>query len=233
MAEKTCVVCGNPFESRDRTTTCSSLCRKQHRTDLGWKRYRDSSGYQPEDRICIVCESKFVSGGRGNVDGYERNHLARTCSDACRDSLRETRLKGVVAKEKQAIRLRVVSKKDPHNVWIRQRVKDRLKVAAKKGIPCDSYELLEENLLPLPTHCPVFGIELNYIAGTKGGGFRYNSPSLDKYIPELGYVVGNTRIVSWRYNCLKRDSTPEERRIMHEYDLKLAQRDTHNKDAAE
>lgn len=37
-----------------------------------------------------------------------------------------------------------------------------------------------------------------------------NSPSLDKIVPELGYVKGNIVVVSLRANQIKSDATIEE-----------------------
>ena len=75
--------------------------------------------------------------------------------------------------------------------------------AKKEGLPCD-LESIDD--IPKPTHCPVLGIEL--VMGTKRNG--PNSPSLDKIIPELGYVKGNIGVVSLRANQIKSDATIEE-----------------------
>jgi len=37
-----------------------------------------------------------------------------------------------------------------------------------------------------------------------------NSPSLDKLIPELGYVKGNITVMSVRANRIKNDATRQE-----------------------
>ena len=39
-----------------------------------------------------------------------------------------------------------------------------------------------------------------------------DSPSLDRIVPELGYVKGNIRVISNRANHLKSDATLEEHR---------------------
>lgn len=67
-----------------------------------------------------------------------------------------------------------------------------------------------------PTHCPVLGIELNWAYGGKKH-MQPNSPSIDKIIPELGYIPGNAQIVSMKYNTMKQDSTPEQRQKVAEY----------------
>lgn len=38
------------------------------------------------------------------------------------------------------------------------------------------------------------------------------SPSLDKIIPELGYVPGNIAVISHKANAMKQDCSPEELR---------------------
>lgn len=62
-----------------------------------------------------------------------------------------------------------------------------------------------------PEYCPVLGIKLNYAWGG-GGGFntKGNKASLDKLIPELGYVPGNVFVISWRANKLKSDMNFDE-----------------------
>lgn len=64
-----------------------------------------------------------------------------------------------------------------------------------------------------PTHCPILGLELNYFAE----GVQEDSVSFDCLAPELGYVIGNVQIVSWRANRIKNDGTAEEHRKIAEY----------------
>lgn len=56
----------------------------------------------------------------------------------------------------------------------------------------------------IPENCPVLGIKISI------GGNKDNSPSLDKVLPHLGYVKGNVRVISWRANWLKNNSTAKE-----------------------
>jgi hypothetical protein len=37
-----------------------------------------------------------------------------------------------------------------------------------------------------------------------------SSPSVDRIIPSLGYVLGNVALLCWRCNNLKRNATPDE-----------------------
>lgn len=60
--------------------------------------------------------------------------------------------------------------------------------------------------IEVPTHCPVLGIPLKHNEGTLGP----DSPSLDKVIPELGYIPGNIAVLSHRANLIKDKYSYEE-----------------------
>jgi len=72
--------------------------------------------------------------------------------------------------------------------------------AVKKGI---SFNLTPEDIT-LPEKCPVFNIPFNK-------SDRRMGYSLDRIIPELGYVPGNVQVISQLANAMKWDSTREER----------------------
>jgi hypothetical protein len=98
-------------------------------------------------------------------------------------------------------------RKNPNRaLWIAARRR-----AAKEGIPFD----LEPDDVVIPSHCPVSGVPLDRST-------RDASPSLDKIIPELGYVKGNIAIVSWRVNRLKSDATIEELKAIAKFYLGLS-----------
>ena len=72
--------------------------------------------------------------------------------------------------------------------------------ARKKGF---DFALQVSDLEPLPTHCPVFGIEL-----TRGNGQQDPSAfSLDRVDNSRGYVPGNVVVMSYLANRLKNDGT--------------------------
>lgn len=74
--------------------------------------------------------------------------------------------------------------------------------AKKKRVP---FELTVENVT-IPTHCPILGIPLSINSGKSGP----NSPTLDRIIPQLGYVPGNVIVMSHRANTIKSDASVEE-----------------------
>ena len=88
------------------------------------------------------------------------------------------------------------------------RVSELVAVARRRGrrtgVPCD-FSLTD--LLPLPTHCAVLGIVIDYATYAIG---RRDGPSIDRIVNGQGYVRGNVRVISLRANRLKSDGTPAE-----------------------
>ena len=83
-------------------------------------------------------------------------------------------------------------------MWRRARAR-----SAKQGL---EFNITIDDLLPLPTHCPVFGTPLCVSAGHRDP----NAYSLDRVNNDLGYVVGNVVVMSYRANRLKNDGTAQE-----------------------
>jgi hypothetical protein len=65
---------------------------------------------------------------------------------------------------------------------------------------------ITKNDFEIPELCPVLGVPLT--PGTRAN--HDYSPTLDKVIPELGYVKGNVQVISHRANRIKSDSTLDE-----------------------
>jgi hypothetical protein len=74
--------------------------------------------------------------------------------------------------------------------------------AKRKNLP---FDIKIEDIV-VPDVCPVLGIPL------KHGVSRVcdNSPTLDRIIPELGYVIGNIQVISHKANTIKSNATYEE-----------------------
>lgn len=84
--------------------------------------------------------------------------------------------------------------------------------AKKFSVPFD----LELEDVVIPEFCPVLGIPLEQtVQGRRG--FHPNSPSIDRVIPEKGYVRGNVCVISNRANWIKRDATAAELRAIADY----------------
>ena len=66
--------------------------------------------------------------------------------------------------------------------------------------------------IEFPTHCPVLGIELDYL--TEEGVRNEHSVSFDRVDPTKGYVKGNVIVMSWRANRIKNDGTSQEHQLI-------------------
>lgn len=75
----------------------------------------------------------------------------------------------------------------------------------KNAVP---FDFNVDDLAPFPLRCPVLDIEIDYFK--KGQGGSNHSPSIDRLIPEKGYITGNVRIISQKANRLKQDASVEE-----------------------
>lgn len=81
--------------------------------------------------------------------------------------------------------------------------------AKRDGLPFN----LSLDDLKIPEVCPVFGVP--FVFGEKGN--HPLSPSIDRVLPHLGYIKGNTQIISYRANTLKRDASLQEMEMLLGY----------------
>jgi hypothetical protein len=85
--------------------------------------------------------------------------------------------------------------------------------AKAKGLPFD----LEITDIVVPETCPILGIPLQI----NNGSARDSSPSIDRIVPELGYIKGNIQIISHKANTIKSNSFLEELEKVYKYMRKL------------
>lgn len=89
------------------------------------------------------------------------------------------------------------------NKWAKSNLAKVLLTGAKArskklGLPFD----LELDDIVIPDKCPVFGTPFD--RATRNG------PSLDRIVPDRGYVRGNVVVISRRANTIKNDATADE-----------------------
>lgn len=61
----------------------------------------------------------------------------------------------------------------------------------------------------IPEYCPILNIKLQ----KNNIGWAADIPSLDRIIPEKGYVKGNVRVISGKANVMKSNATIEELKL--------------------
>lgn len=92
--------------------------------------------------------------------------------------------------------------------WAARRLVCLRSRAKKLGVP---FDLVVSDLV-IPEVCPVFGTPF------VGGKRHPQGPSVDRIIPELGYVGGNVLVISNRANFLKHDCVDHnELRLVADY----------------
>jgi hypothetical protein len=81
--------------------------------------------------------------------------------------------------------------------------------AVKDGLP---FDITLDDII-VPEMCPVLGISI----AKNSSRCQPNSPSLDKIIPQNGYVKGNVEVISHKANTIKSNATIEELEKVLEY----------------
>lgn len=76
--------------------------------------------------------------------------------------------------------------------------------AKARGLP---FDISKEDIV-IPNVCPYLGI--NLLEHVPRGNSRRQVASLDRIIPELGYVKGNVEVVSHLANTMKNDASEKE-----------------------
>jgi len=154
--------------------------------------------YRSSCKKYVLCECSCSCGGK--TKSTRRNEITSGKTQSC----------GCIRKER-SIEFNK-SRFDPNAISksVEYRILTRAKSRAKqKNIP---FNLTLEDI-EVPETCPLLGIPIE-IQPKKG--YHPNSPSLDKIIPEKGYIKGNVWVISNRANTLKNDATLQELKTLVE-----------------
>lgn len=91
--------------------------------------------------------------------------------------------------------------------WYRNNTRNRLFHSAKRRAKAKGLDFnIEKEDIVIPYKCPVLNIKL-----AVGKEYAHdNSPSLDRIIPEKGYVKGNVIVVSHKANSIKNNATVKD-----------------------
>lgn len=146
---------------------------------------------------CKVCRRKYHSKWK---KGNERYAESRRIRYAEKERVREAKS------------LRKRWQDDPlrqRAITLRNGMQSR---ARKLGIPFDgesfSTKSVAEMIRETP-ECPCCGKTMD-VERRFTGAPSDRSPSMDRLLPESGYVPGNVSVLCWRCNNLKRDASAEE-----------------------
>jgi hypothetical protein len=84
------------------------------------------------------------------------------------------------------------------------------KRARKFGLECT----ITPKDIVVPEFCPILGLKLERGKVDKN---RDNTPSLDRIVPEIGYIPSNIAVMSYRANRIKNNGTAEEHRLIADW----------------
>lgn len=141
---------------------------------------------------------------------YIKNKAAIQARNARWQSQNKEKLRSYVAKYKTTIKYEEHINK---NYW-QGKLKDAKRRATQLNVP---FNLTLEDI-PKETHCKYLNIPLRI---TVNEGQVMDCPSLDRIIPELGYVKGNVQIISKLANTMKNCATEEQLKTFATNVLKL------------
>ena len=146
-------------------------------------------GCKPITTTCDTCGVEFLYMRGPSEYKKFKKHFCSDCWNKNRDGLNVRH--GYAARDENG------QKDQRYVMW--EGAKRR---ARKKGIP---FNISVEDII-IPETCPVFGFPL-----TRGNDTPlYTSPSLDRIIPEKGYVKGNIVVISHKANKRKSNATIAE-----------------------
>ena len=177
--------------------------------------------FMEKNKTCKKCFNIITNDQLVFVKAKRKNNLGDVCikthtkgiCKSCynKDSNRRNSKRKDIINEKRRFRLKNDSE-------FSQRIKNFKKISYKKNVTTAilanarrrakilnlPFTITKEDLV-IPDVCPI--LEIPILIGKQNYG---NSPSLDKKIPELGYVKGNIRIISMKANLMKNNATLQE-----------------------
>jgi hypothetical protein len=190
---KTCPICSVSFETRSGSqyekTYCSRVCSgKAHVVENKKEKYnivrreRYALLSEEEKEIELKYARKYSKDHR-----QELNEKAKEYRKSNPNFTREA--------SKRA-RKKMRCDNPTRLIWLETK-----KRAKKRNIPFE----IDISDIVIPKICPILGLELSFGIGR----VHDESPSLDRIIPEMGYVKGNCYIISSKANRMKQENTLE------------------------
>lgn len=168
----------------------------QCKRELPLNAFNKGTGKFGKQCTCRECEHIL----HNTEESRKKRNLAR---DKRRKSTPEYR-------EKERLRhlKTLLSNEDSYKKYLIRGAKQR---ALAAGIPFNiNYKDIE-----IPEYCPLLGIKLNRHLGEGGRTSAcWDSPSIDRIIPELGYTRENVWVVSLKANTIKNNATLEELELL-------------------
>ena len=153
--------------------------------------------YQSPCKKYVLCETSCSCGG--GTTKTRRHDIVSGKIQSC-GCLRRERS---VETNKKRFDPNAISKTAEYKMLARAKSR-----AKKNNLPFN----IELDDIVIPERCPLLGIKIESTEVRNSP----NNPSLDKIIPEKGYIKGNVWVISNRANTLKNDATLQELKTLVE-----------------
>jgi len=176
--------------------TCSECCQTKSLNEY----HRAENRPQGRKTRCKICQCAAArSRYSQNRDSYLAQSKAYKTSNRGQAIGRKYRKKNKVRINRISREWQKIDRKRNPEKWLVILARRR---AREKGLPFS----LKATDVVIPKFCPALGIPLKLADGCPND----NSPSLDRIIPDLGYVPENVIVVSRKANAMKQNATLNE-----------------------
>lgn len=187
----------------------------EDRADCRRCRERNRARYKKRtvDGICVKCRKPFVgtlTSCAACAEKYNAMQYARKKPGHCRGC----NSPDVIPGRKRCAACTAYEAARRALYPLKMLVREARYRAKRGGLPYDDFTADD---LEIPELCPVLGIPLSFAVGHVSD----NSPSIDRIVPERGYVRGNICIISYRANTIKNSGSAEEHEAIAAYIRRL------------
>jgi hypothetical protein len=163
--------------------------------------YKQAKSPDGRGSYCKTCHKEYTKRWvlqhpeqvKQNRKDYDSSHVEKRTRQ--RKEYRETHKDYFTEKRKQHVK----EKPEQYMMY------EARKRARKFGLECT----LTPDDIVVPEFCPILGLKLERGKVDKN---RDNCPSLDRIVPEIGYIPSNVAVISYRANRIKNNGTSEEHR---------------------
>lgn len=179
---------------------------------------KDEAQFTKNKNVCLICikeQNKRYYKNNFEAIKEQKKRYRKDNSEAVKEQQKRYRKDNPEAVKEQQKQYRL-------NNPEKQMLKHARERSKQKNLPFN----IEEIDIIIPTICPVLGIPLK--SGSGKGRMQPNSPSLDRIIPEKGYVRGNIVVMSNKANTMKSNATLEEIIKLGEFAKKLLEETSKN-----
>ena len=144
---------------------------------------------------CKVDKALNETGRCQGCDDYIRDYYQKNRN---REIARAQKSLKKKSRKEQNKYKKKLNRQNPLSV-ILQHAKQRAKL---KNVPFD----ITADDIEVPEFCPILGLQLV----VNEGHAKDNSMTIDRIVPELGYVKGNVAIISFKANTIKNNASIED-----------------------